>query len=90
MKASWHRRRRLGAPLLLRSTMRLNTRKLEAEAKEMEKADALRQGAEERGKRLKSNVPAHGDEWTSWIASCRRDLILRPRIIDWWIEPVRP
>lgn len=57
----------LSLPIEHEQKRQINARKLEAEAKELEKAKASRLAAEERGKTLASIASEHGPEWTSLI-----------------------
>jgi len=57
----------LGLPIEHEQERQMEARRLEAEAKELEKAEALRKAAEERGKTLASIASEHGPEWTSLI-----------------------
>ncbi|NEV76602.1 hypothetical protein DYI24_06050 [Rhodopseudomonas sp. BR0C11] len=57
----------LGLPIEHEQERQKDARRLEAEAKELEKAEALRNAAEGRGKALKSKASEHGDEWVHLI-----------------------
>ncbi|GAA3840544.1 hypothetical protein GCM10022626_03710 [[Pseudomonas] carboxydohydrogena] len=64
----------LGLPIEHEQERQMEARRLEAEAKELEKAEALRVAAEKRGEKLQSTASAHGDEWASWIETAHPSL----------------